>query len=194
MIKLASSDFASLLSNCNLKSLKRADDVRNKWLTDYCLDGIAFTWLDNFRDIYYIDTISTQILMQGVNTLSNFAPFLMPMKECNYILLPVNSRGNHWLLVIVDVKHHVMHILDPGYAHEEEHICVKINTFFQNRTESLESEWKVQPNPFNIPKQSDSHNCGVYYFITSIYFPRLGQSLRSGIISKINRTLIERFG
>lgn len=105
-----------------------------------------------------------------MDIIRNFRPLIINFDDFNYILLPVNSHGNHWLLAVLDLKHHDIYILDPGYSSQDQFICQKLNNFFQQRNDL--TEWTLQPSLPFLPKQQDSHNCGVYVLFYIYIFSR----------------------
>lgn len=100
-INIHSSDYATLISKYNIQT--HFTKNRGRWLTDYCIDAAAIALLRNVSHIYYIDTISTHILLndQQPNSLK-FAPYVQVLDNVRYILLPYNHVQTHWALIVLD--------------------------------------------------------------------------------------------
>lgn len=197
-ITLTSSDFKTLASKYNKIHLKSVTDL---WLTDYAIDCTAFSVLADFENIYYIDTISSSLILNDnmkVTNNSKFLPLVKSLDGIDIILLPYNVFESHWVLVVLQLKENKIYILNPGeMMPPEEEIFKKIKKYFitrdqQNKFEKLNArKWKLDQIP-SYPKQSDSYNCGVYviyYIMTLSLYPNINDSF----ISSRNKEVSDHF-
>lgn len=176
-INLSSADYKTLVSTNNHceKPLNKSE----RWVADYCIDAMSFVTLRNFPDIYYIDTISTYLMLEGqVKNYTKFVPFVKSFHEVNYIIMPYLMNQNHWLLIVLDMEEHIIYIINPSDSCliEEAVVYNKIKRYFVARDRLHDSEklnirkWKTC-SISKVPKQKsdDIINCGVYvmYYITA---------------------------
>lgn len=170
-IRLHSRDYILLTSIYN-SDISLDKTVENRWITDHCLDCVSFIFLKSCSNIYYIDTTSCQILFSD-NVHVKFKPYVKPLDDIKFIIIPLFVNNNHWTLVILDLETQSIYHLDPGHSGvTESFVFQKIKKFFTTRdrihkTDKLNiRKWKmIQLHGY--PKQNDSINCGIYvlYYI-----------------------------
>ncbi|CAG9762611.1 unnamed protein product [Ceutorhynchus assimilis] len=182
-ITLTSSDFKTLASKYNKTHVQ---SVTDRWLTDYAIDCTSFSILADIKNIYYIDTISSSLILNDNMKYTNhskFLPLVKPLDGIDIILLPYNVFDCHWILIVLYLKENKIYILNPGeMMPSEEKIFKKIKVFFmtrdrQNKYEKLNArKWKLDHIP-SYPKQTDGYNCGVfviYYIMTLSIHQNIG--------------------
>ena len=92
--------------------------------------------------------------------------------EWDYLYIPINVDGNHWVMVVVDFKKHTLWALDPlppagdnGYGREHELATVArfLNDLGKARYGAGKDvlTWS-RKDMLGIPVQPDTYNCGVY--------------------------------
>lgn len=138
-------------------------------------DCFTFAHLQNFADIYYVDTVSTQFMFSN-NTSLKLQIYSECFNKYRYILIPYNINFSHWTLIVLSVPNHLIYFFDPGHTNAQSKIFKMVKKFFllynnfNNSDNQIDvDEWKMAPNCKN-PKQLDSVNCGVFvtFFINTI--------------------------
>lgn len=89
--------------------------------------------------------------------------------QCDKVFIPIHLNGNHWGLAVIQPHHREITYYDSmGQTSDggedvviklEEYI--KYDSMIQHKTELDTSQWR-KINVTNIPKQTNSHDCGVF--------------------------------
>lgn len=98
-------------------------------------------------------------------------------ENIDYIFLPINisisDKDGHWVLFVISMKNKQIHSYDPLSPSQITHgYAARINkSIKQNISNQFKhTNFKMTKNPWNLPKQKDSYNCGVLVICRRLYF------------------------
>lgn len=172
---------SSSLSAGDLKCLYFSESAPMKnqnehpaWLNGFFIDIYLRIICSNKKPISIIKTETTTGALFGfpkIKPNSDYFKRVKITKFTNFILLPLNVNYNHWVLLILDVKNKIIFYLDSANCsikHESKMIkkfLPFLSKAFSNAddkfTKKVENvKWSI--GHFDIYRQNDAINCGVY--------------------------------
>ena len=132
------------------------------WLTDDVIDSFFYTLNKEYDGILYLTCAQTTTLMRGNKISSPFRD--IDISRFNFVFLPYNVSGNHWILLVIKVKERIVLYLDPGRNID----CTKnreCKLAFSRIKQAVEKYCKYDIHDILSPdrsKQVDSSSCGVF--------------------------------
>ena len=113
----------------------------------------------NLKDsghIYVLSSYNVSLMMQGKHTWMHKK---VKMSQVNWVFMPVNVNGNHWVLLAANVPAMTVNVLDSMNCRRNKPIIQKFKNYMQARsavTGDLPGDWKevaavawfYQPVPF----------------------------------------------
>lgn len=151
----------------------------NQQLTDTAIDvfSLIFQNISNSfgSQIYYFDTACMQYICNG--SIPNFEGWenLPHLNQSKLWLMPVNERGDHWTLYVINFDEkkiiYCNSLMEEPEDVETENLCAFLKSFCTNekfdREEIEWSEWiLIAPN--DLPPQRrdvETNNCGLHVLI-----------------------------
>jgi Ulp1 protease family, C-terminal catalytic domain len=147
-----------------------------EWLRDDVLDAyMALLQERAFKDGRKFKFLPTHFYQVISTPDYSVRSGLQYMKEQDifhwqYLFIPINVDGNHWVMVLVDLANKVMWSLDPLPTKSMSPQLAIVARFLcdlaqlRNQVPLQVQSWSRMPMT-NIPTQKDGFNCGVYVLL-----------------------------
>ena len=101
--------------------------------------------------------------------------------ECDQVLIPMNQSGEHWVMMVVNIKKKLLQFFDPlaqlnSKKKEQQHIRRYFEELArQSNMGALNIPLWKDVDMDEFPKQLDNYNCGVYIIMYIEYLTGLDQ-------------------
>lgn len=178
-----------------LINARNRDEVRNKMTdvdsSDYesevcsSLSGRSFFSRKRprthvFNTFFFARLSQNQYDYQGVRRWMSRAG--LSINELDLILIPINLKNFHWILVAIDLRGREFLYLDSTFGDDSSNAVPTLKKWLYDEVKDKQGidqaermqidSWRVTTNPGFLPRQKDGGSCGIFTLYMADYLER----------------------